>query len=330
MPIATISKMNARVPSRTAPYVPPPIPGTAKEPLRIVVTGGDGMVALALHEKHPEWTFLIDTMADLRDPVQTYSILRSVAPDIIVHLANLDCGMYARLKNACNLLEDALLINTNVVRAARRLGVRRFIAILEPGMYPATATAPYKEIDLHNGQPHASDSCRAIVKRALHMHLREAGFAYMCLVSPNLYGPYDTFDSDASNVVAALVTRAVEHKYVAVRGSGETKRQFMYAPDFARILEWAVTSHVVGTFNVAAPNDTGTAISDVAKIVAQCANLDETSITYNEAYEDGMPSKVVDSALFQTHCGIDEYVTLRDGIQKTVAWYAARCIPRAI
>lgn len=321
--------MNARVPSRTAPYVPPPIPGAAKEPLRIVVTGGDGMVALALYEKHPEWTFLIDTMADLRDPIQTYSILRSAAPDIIVHLANLDCGMYARLKNECNLLEDALLINTNVVRAARRLGVRRFIAILEPGMYPATATVPYKETDLHNGPPHASDSCRAIVKRALHTHLKEAGFAYMCLVAPNLYGPYDTFDSDTSNVVAALITRAVEHKYVAVRGSGKTKRQFMYAPDFARILEWAVTSHVVGTFNVAAPNDTGTAISDVAKIVAQCVDLDESSITYNEAYEDGRQSKVVDAAMFEKHYGIDAYVRLRDGIQKTVAWYAARCIPRA-
>jgi GDP-L-fucose synthase len=290
---------------------------------RVVVTGGGGMLGAALYELHPEWIYLTSGTADLRDPVQAYNILRAAAPDTIVHLAAKVAGMHARIKDKCGMLEDNLLINTNVVRAARRLGVRRIVAILDASMYPEASKSPMSESDVHSGPPPPNDVGYAYAKRMLEVHCKLSGISCLCLASVNLYGPNDTFDSEKAHVVASLVMRAVAQRSLMVRGTGSARRQFMFAPDFARIIQWAVGSDHVGTLNVAIPGDAGTSISGLASVVSESAGLKGT-ITHNVAYEDGRQSKLVDATAFEKVCPFRDFTPLREGIKRTLEWYEAR------
>jgi GDP-L-fucose synthase len=94
----------------------------------ILVTGGSGLVGSAIKDIHysyrPEYYFVfVDSTVDLRNYQQTIKYFTELKPDYIIHLAACVGGLFKNMSEPVKMLEDNLLINTNVIKAANETGI---------------------------------------------------------------------------------------------------------------------------------------------------------------------------------------------------------------
>ena len=98
--------------------------------MKILVTGGYGLVGRSLQKvvkgsgTNYDFVFLSSKDGDLRDVYAVDYLFKEHLPDIVVHLASCVGGVYENMSNNYGYLVDNLRINTNVVDACNRFGVK--------------------------------------------------------------------------------------------------------------------------------------------------------------------------------------------------------------
>ena len=134
------------------------------------------------------------------------------------------------------------LIQDNVIDAAHRSGVGKFVFLGSSCIYPKLAPQPIKEEYLLTGPLEPTNEWYAIAKIAglkmCQAYRREFGFNAISLMPTNLYGPGDNFDLQNSHVLPALIRRFHEAKVrgdesVTVWGTGTPRREFLHVDDLA-------------------------------------------------------------------------------------------------
>ena len=224
--------------------------------MNILVTGGSGLLGKCLQDHIPEgnndcWIFLSKTDCDLTDRAEVIKVFKKFQPTKVIHLAACVGGVYKNMESNCDMLLDNLKMNTNVLEQCHSLQVQKTISMLSTCIFPDDTTYPINESMLHKGEPHKSNYGYSYAKRML----QTLSFAYTdqykqlmtCLIPTNLFGPYDNFNLDAGHVIPVLIHKtylAKKHNApLVVFGSGKPLRQFLYAPDCAKLIVWALNSY---------------------------------------------------------------------------------------
>ena len=136
------------------------------------------------------------------------------------------------------------MINTNVVEASRRAGANKITAMGTGAVYPFPSPGlPLKEDMIFMGPPHPAQAGYANAKLAmlsmLQAYQESYGLQWAYIVSANLFGPRDRFDTETGNVVPSLIKKFHDAKTsggdVTVWGDGSAQRDFVYIKDAARI-----------------------------------------------------------------------------------------------
>ena len=141
----------------------------------ILVTGGSGLVGSAIksiHHNYPNYNFIFvsSKMCNLLDYNQTLEFFKLSKPDYIIHLAANVGGLFKNIKYPVNMLEDNLIINTNVLKASNEMNIDSLIACLSTCIFPDKIERQIiKESDLHKGPPHESNASYAYAKRMLQV-----------------------------------------------------------------------------------------------------------------------------------------------------------------
>lgn len=139
----------------------------------------------------------------------------------------------------------------------------------------------------------------------------------------NLYGPNDNFSQTGSHVLPALIRRyheAAVSKLAVVTnwGSGTPRREFLHADDMAdaclHLLE-----HYDGPAQVNVGSGTDVTIREIAETVAAVAEYSGDTV-WDTSKPDGTPQKLLDVTRL-SDSGWRAKITLREGIERTFAWY---------
>ena len=114
-------------------------------------------------------------------------------PDVVVLAAATVGGIEANRSRPMDFLLENLRIETQVIEAAWRSGVRRLLFLGSSCIYPKFAEQPIREESLFTGSLEPTNEWYAIAKIA-GIKLCEAialqhGFDAICLMPTNLYGP---------------------------------------------------------------------------------------------------------------------------------------------
>jgi GDP-L-fucose synthase len=145
------------------------------------------------------------------------------------------------------------------------------------------------------------------------------GLDAIFLLPTNLYGPGDNFDLETSHVIPALIRKMVESDEVVLWGDGSPTREFLYVEDCVDGLVLAAER-----YDGAEPVNLGAAreisIRDLAELVADVTGF-EGRITWDETKPGGQPRRSVDASRARELFGFEARTPLRDGIERTVAWY---------
>ena len=187
---------------------------------RVFVAGHRGMVGGALVRRLARIDCEVVTATraelDLQDQAATRDWMAEVRPDVVVLAAARVGGIQANAGAPADFLHDNLVIATNVLEAAHRVGVARLLNLGSSCIYPKFADQPIVEESLLTGLLEPTNQWYAIAKIAalklVEAYRRQHGHDWISAMPTNLYGPGDNYDLDTSHVLPALIRKAHEAK----------------------------------------------------------------------------------------------------------------------
>jgi GDP-L-fucose synthase len=299
--------------------------------MKVLVTGGTGLVGSALQKCRPDWTYVDSkTYGSLTEIANVRRMFDEVGQvDAVVHLAANVGGMFKNMNKPREMIEENLFMNSNILSEAANRKVPRVIDMLSTCVFPNGLDRPITPEDLHLGPPHPSNEGYAHAKRLLEVHsrvVRESTDTWVtCLIPTNVYGPHDNFSLEDGHVIPALVHRASIAKRdgvaLQVKGTGAALRQFIHSDDLARIVAWAVETPSNPPPMVVCCTEEEYTIGHVAKVIAEATGVDIEFVPG----ADGQMRKTAAS-------GPGDFpapqISLEDGLVETVKWFNSSAIKR--
>jgi len=288
--------------------------------MKILVTGGNGLVGKHLQDILPDAIYVSSKDYDLTQSYQVHRLMYKERPDIVIHLAARVGGILDNITNPVDYLEQNILINTNVLKHCHQFNVGKVISILSTCIYPDVVdTYPMKEEVLFNGPPPPDNFAYAMSKRCMatqmDSYVKQHNKKWSYLIPCNLYGEHDKYEEHHSHFVSALIKKLHESKdSVEIWGTGKPLRQFMYAGDLARVIKYMIDNDVVDNFNVAP--DYVHSIEEITKIGMESCGKGDLKIVYDNTKPDGQYRKDVDSSKLISVMKGFKFTSLEEGIRR--------------
>jgi GDP-L-fucose synthase len=314
--------------------MPTPMPNPIFYPLsghRIWVAGHRGLVGSALVRRLAREDCEVLTAGrdslDLRVPGEVDLWMKSVRPQAVFVAAAKVGGIHANDTQPATFLYDNLMIEANVIEAARRHNVEKLVFLGSSCIYPRLSPQPIPVSALLTGTLEPTNEWYAIAKIAglklCQAYRRQYGCDFISLMPTNLYGPGDNFDLLESHVVPALIAKAHRAKIsgassLPVWGSGMPLREFLHADDAADGIVFAMQH-----YSAESPLNLGSgdeiSIGDLARLICNIVGY-SGQLAFDIAKPDGTPRKVVDSSELRA-MGWRPTISLEAGLQQTYRWY---------
>jgi GDP-L-fucose synthase len=284
---------------------------------KIYVAGHRGLVGSAIlrrlqAEGYQNLVLRTRKELDLTDQRAVYRFFEEERPEYVFLAAAKVGGILANATYPADFIRENLLIQTNVIDAAYRYGVKKLLFLGSSCIYPKYAPQPMKEEYLLTGPLEPTNEAYAVAKIAgikmVQAYRRQYGFNGISLMPTNLYGPGDNFDLETSHVIPALLRKFHEAKVsgrweVVVWGTGTPRREFLHVDDLADAALFLMR-HYEGEeiVNVGVGEDIS--IRELAELIAKVVGF-RGEIVYDTSKPDGTPRKLLDvSRLFPWDGGL--------------------------
>lgn len=267
---------------------------------------------------------------DLADPAAVEHFFATTRPEYVLLAAGRTGGIIANRTYPADLMQENLAIQSNVIGAAHRHGVKRLIFFASSCMYPREAAQPMPETALYGGPLESTSQAYAVAKLAgvelcLALNRQHGETRFIPVIPNSVYGPRDNFDLDNSHVMAALIRRFTEAAArgadsVTLWGSGTPRREFVFSEDLAdacRALFTGPLDTLSLPVNIGPGEDI--AIRDLASLIAELSGF-TGQIAWDTTKPDGTPRKLLDSSNL-ANWGWRPETPLATGLEKTIQWY---------
>jgi GDP-L-fucose synthase len=299
---------------------------------RLYVAGHSGLVGSAIVRRLRALKFdnlLLRTRheLELRDQAAVRAFFERERPEYVFLAAAKVGGIQANANHPAEFLGDNLLIQTHVIDAAWRCGVKKLLFLGSSCIYPKHAPQPMREDCLLTGPLEPTNEWYAIAKIAgLKMaaaYRRQYGFNAISAMPTNLYGPGDNFSLETSHVLPALIRKFHEakiagHGEVIVWGTGTPRREFLHVDDLADALVVLMQRYSdEAPINVGCGSDVS--IAELAALVGEVVGF-SGKVTFDTSKPDGTPRKLLDVSKLGA-LGWAPKIGLKEGIAGTYRWY---------
>jgi GDP-L-fucose synthase len=296
--------------------------------VKVLVTGGGGFVGSHLVtrlEQDGHDVFVArQTDYDLTSMHDTSRMFSDAQPELVFHLAAEVGGIGANRANPGRYWYANLGMGLNVLEQARMNETPKLVISGTVCSYPKLAPVPFREESLWDGYPEETNAPYGVAKKAVlvgaQAYREQYGLNSIFLLPTNLYGPRDNFDLETSHVIPALIRKMVEAEdEVVLWGDGSPTREFLYVDDCVEGFVLAAER-----YDGPEPANLGAgkeiSIRDLAELIADVAAY-EGQIVWDTSKPGGQPRRSVDADRAHKLFGFEAPTQLRDGIERTVAWY---------
>ena len=319
--------------------------------VKVLVTGGAGMIgsslvaALAkqgaavtvadnlwrgkLENLHREGRPVIDLDKQfLKLDLMDYdNCLKAVeGQEMIYHLADVVAGINYVFGNQFSLFHSNVLMNTNVLHAAIASKAPKLVYVGSACSFPLEKQnrigAPLlKESDTYPAHPESSYGWSKLMGEYECELADEEGLIDVGVLRlHNVYGPFCEMSPERSQVIPALIRKAIRHgeEEFVVWGSGKQRRAFVYVDDVIDAL-LAVAEKGMGAGCIQIGPDTSTSIREIAEKVVEISAKD-ISIRYDTDKREGDVDRAADYTKARETIGWSPKVDIDEGLRRTYQW----------
>lgn len=260
--------------------------------------------------------------ADLRDR----DVCRQVSEDIdiVMNLAGRAYGVEYSMKHHGEMLHHNIIIQLNMLEAARLNNVKRFLVVSSSCVYPDSAPIPTPELDVLSGLPEPVNQGYAWAKRIAELQAGyyhdEYGMKIAICRPSNQYGRRMHWIGEKAHVIPILITKIIDAQDpLIVWGSGGQRRNFLHASDAVRLMMM-----VTHRYPCAQPVNIGyeedVSIAELVSLICEISGK-EPEVVFDASKPEGQFRKCADATLLRKIT--DNYqpqVSLREGIEKMIEW----------
>lgn len=244
--------------------------------------------------------------------------------DCVFHLAGIKGSPKMSKENPASFFVPVILFNTNMMEAARKSNVQRFLYTSTVGVYAPAEV--FHEDDVWKSFPSENDKFPGWAKRMGELQAEAYKIQYswdkIAIVRPaNVYGPYDNFDPENAMVIPSLIKRAVygENPFV-VWGDGSPIRDFIHAKDVARGMLLALEKCPGPEKPINLGSGTGYSIKELVEIIVN--NLEnKPKIEWDASKPSGDKKRLMDISRAKEMLDWEPKISLQEGIKETMKWY---------
>lgn len=305
---------------------------------RYLITGGAGFIGSNLVEellRRGEKVRVLDNFAtgrevnlqeflsdielirgDIRDAAVTDSAMNGV--DYVLHQAAL-ASVPRSIANPTASNEVNVQGTLNLLQAAHKHGVRRFVAASSSSVYGDSAQLPKVET-----MPTNPKSPYAVTKLTLELYLRVFaeihGMTTVALRYFNVFGPRQDPNSQYSAVIPLFVKCLLQGEPPTINGDGEQSRDFTYITNVIEANLKACEADLKGfhVFNVACGGRF--TLNHLYDTLAKSLGV-TLRPHYGPARVGDVKHSMADIAAITSALGYSSSVSFEEGIERAVTWY---------
>ena len=300
---------------------------------KVFVAGHKGLVGSAIvrnleKKSYKDVYWVRRENCDLRDKAKVDAYFEQSKPEYVFLAAAKVGGILANRDHPADFIYDNLMIQTNVIDAAYRNGVKKLVFLGSSCIYPKMAKQPITEDELLAGHLESSNDAYAIAKiagiRMCRAYRQQYGFNAISLMPTNLYGPNDNFDHNSSHVLPALISKfhgsleKSKHWVVKLWGDGSPKREFLHVDDLAEACVTCMQDYE-GDEHINVGTGEDVTIKELAETIVDVVGY-KNYYEWDTSKPNGTPRKVLNVDKIKS-LGWKPKINLREGIESTYEWY---------
>eukprot|EP00271_Cylindrocystis_brebissonii_P013475 TRINITY_DN33318_c0_g1_i1.p1 TRINITY_DN33318_c0_g1~~TRINITY_DN33318_c0_g1_i1.p1 ORF type:complete len:311 (+),score=54.80 TRINITY_DN33318_c0_g1_i1:243-1175(+) len=299
---------------------------------KIYVAGHRGLVGAAIVRKlqadgYNNLVFRTHKELDLTRQADVEKFYETEKPDYAIIAAAKVGGIMANSTYPADFIGINLQIQTNVIDAAYKSGVKKLLFLGSSCIYPKFAPQPIPEDSLLTGPLEPTNEWYAVAKIAGIKMCQAYRIQYkwdaISGMPTNLYGPHDNFHPENSHVLPALIRRFHEAKKtnapeVVCWGTGSPLREFLHVDDLADATVFLMNNYSDGPhLNMGSGKEV--TIKELAELVKEVVGY-EGELKWDSTKPDGTPRKLMDNTKL-AQLGWQAKIGLKDGLTETYKWY---------
>ncbi len=300
----------------------------------VLVTGGTGLIGTPLVSKlldlganvkvvsldeKPDLNRRADFInLDLRYLEQCEEAVKGA--DCIFHLAGVKGSPKMTNEKPASFFVPTVMFNTNILEAARREGVGRFLYTSSIGVYSPAEI--FNEDDVWSTFPSENDRFAGWAKRMGELQAQayriEHDWNEISIVRPaNVYGPHDNFDPENAMVIPSLINRIVRGENpLNVWGDGSAIRDFIFSEDCADGMIKVVEKGFGKPINLGSGQ--GVSVKEIIDVFKEL--IPDLEIKWDISKPSGDKIRIMNTELAQS-LDIHPSNPISEGIRKTFEWY---------
>ncbi len=304
---------------------------------KIYIAGHNGLVGKSVHkllidEGYKKLVFKKKNQLDLTNEKKVDTFFKKNKPNYLIMCAARVGGIIDNRDYPLEFLLDNLLIEKNLLLAAKKYKIKRTIFLGSSCVYPKKSKTPIKENYLMTGKLEKTNESYALAKivgiKLCSILYEKYNQDLICLMPTNLYGSNDYFVLPSSHVIPGLITKFLAAKKnktnVKIWGSGKPIREFIHVDDLAEAIYITLNAKnskikkIMGNqlpiFNIG----TGESLSirKLSFLIKKLTNF-KGKISFDKNYPDGTINKNLNSKKIRL-LNWKAKIKLVDGLKKII------------
>ena len=235
---------------------------------------------------------------DLVDQKKVFNFLKKKKPKFVFIAAAKVGGIHYNDTKRADFIYENLMIEANLIHGCYINNIKNLILLGSSCVYPRDAKQPIKEKYLLSGYLEKTNEPYAVAKIAgikmCENYNRQYKTNFKCLMPTNTYGPYDTYDSQKSHFIPAIILKVLNAKKknlkkLMIWGNGKVKREVIFVDDLAKALVYFMNKSFKGTIINIGSNIEHT-IKEYVMMICKKMNY-KGKLFFDESKPSGTPRK---------------------------------------
>ena len=261
---------------------------------------------------------------------KVFKFLKKNKPKFIFIAAAKVGGIFFNKSSKADFIYENLMIQSNLIHGAYKVGVKNLIFLGSSCIYPKFANQPIKEKYLLSGKLEETNDAYAIAKIAgikmCESYNLQFKTNYRCLMPTNTFGPNDNYDETKSHFIASLIKKIYDLKKsnkneIKIWGTGKVKREIIYVDDIADACVYLMNKKTKEILiNIGTGKDF--TITEYVKMFLKVLIPNkQIKIIFDKTKPDGTPRKLLDISLAKKY-GWKSKISLKYAIKATFNNYS--------